>query len=596
MARSRDRSRARVDPAALAVEQGWAVVRSHPLFAPLTGWRSPTRRDDGTVPADGWAVVDLTGAIHVHPTRHADPQEWAWVFAHLLLHLGFGHAHLNWSRPDLARDAACDVVVNRFLSTLKLGRPPVPLPDQYPNGTESSLIDRFRTGTIPTGLTGCGTAGSLPDIIPANGYGRGADFQALFAAGLTAAVTAAVEVAGGARDTLAGGTGKLTPWEKARRWFIASYPLIGSVLATLEVVDDADLARAWDISVAAVDATAGELYVNPHAQHTDEEWRFILAHEALHAALAHHARAGGRDPFLWNLATDFVINGWLLEMRVGDMPDGLLHDPQFAGLSAEAVYDVITTQARRYRKLATLRGHGIGDMLGEQTGRQAGAAGVDLDEVLKRSLGTGLALHEQHGRGNLPSGLVAEIRALAQPPLPWDAQLARWFDEHFPAEESMRTYARASRRQSATPDIPRPGRHTPLETVTRRTFGVVLDTSGSMGAVLIGKALGAIGAYAAARDVPAARVVFCDAAPYDAGYLSVEQIAGRVTIRGRGGTVLQPGIDLLDRAEDFPAGAPVLVITDGWIDVLRIRREHAFLLPAAATLPFRPKGPVFRVT
>ena len=30
----------------------------------------------------------------------------------------------------------------------------------------------------------------------------------------------------------------------------------------------------------------------------------------------------------------------------------------------------------------------------------------------------------------------------------------------------------------------------------------------------------AIASYATARDVPAARVVFCDAHPYDAGYLS----------------------------------------------------------------------------
>ena len=47
----------------------------------------------------------------------------------------------------------------------------------------------------------------------------------------------------------------------------------------------------------------------------------------------------------------------------------------------------------------------------------------------------------------------------------------------------------------------------------------MLDTSGSMDAELLGKALGAIASYATARDVPAARVVFCDAVAYDAGYL-----------------------------------------------------------------------------
>jgi len=36
-----------------------------------------------------------------------------------------------------------------------------------------------------------------------------------------------------------------------------------------------------------------------------------------------------------------------------------------------------------------------------------------------------------------------------------------------------------------------------------RTFGVVLDTSGSMDRQILGKALGAISSYAQTRDVPA---------------------------------------------------------------------------------------------
>ncbi|WP_374224527.1 hypothetical protein [Streptomyces sp. ISL-94] len=47
----------------------------------------------------------------------------------------------------------------------------------------------------------------------------------------------------------------------------------------------------------------------------------------------------------------------------------------------------------------------------------------------------------------------------------------------------------------------------------------------------------------------------------------------------------------LQRAEDFPAGAPVLVITDGRCDTLRIRREHAYPVPQGASLPFTPEGP-----
>ncbi|HWD82092.1 MAG TPA: hypothetical protein VG497_24510 [Kribbella sp.] len=112
---------------------------------------------------------------------------------------------------------------------------------------------------------------------------------------------------------------------------------------------------------------------------------------------------------------------------------------------------------------------------------------------------------------------------------------------------------------------------------------------------LLGKALGAIASYSRARDVPAARVVYCDAAAYDAGYVPVDDIAGRVKVHGRGGTVLQPGVDLLERADDFPAHGPILLITDGQCDVVRVRREHAWLIPRGASLPFTARGPVFRV-
>jgi len=93
------------------------------------------------------------------------------------------------------------------------------------------------------------------------------------------------------------------------------------------------------------------------------------------------------------------------------------------------------------------------------------------------------------------------------------------------------------------------------------------------------------------------RLVFCDAAAYDHGYVRPEEIAGRVKVRGRGGTVLQPGLDLLEQARDFPKEGPVLVITDGYCENhLRVRRDHAFLVPQGNALPFKPRGPVFWVS
>ena len=327
-----------------------------------------------------------------------------------------------------------------------------------------------------------------------------------------------------------------------------------------------------------------------------EEWRFVLAHEYLHAGLMHHQRCAGRDRYLWNVACDFCVNSWLVEMGIGQMPpDGLLYDKSLQGLSAESIYDIIIREMRKYRKMGTFRGYGKGDIMSHplpQFGRLREA--VSLDEFFKNSLREGLDFHMGSSRGYLPAGLVEEIRSLTTPPIPWEVELAQWFDSRFPPLEKHRSYARPSRRQAATPHIPRPSYTLREEELKSRTFGVVVDTSGSVSARLLGLSLGAIASYAAAKDVGRVRVVFCDAEAYDAGYMTPEDLAGRVKVTGRGGTVLQPAVDLLEAARDFPPKGTILLITDGEIeDRLHVRREHAFLLPKGNRLPFAAKGKVF---
>ncbi|RSN80634.1 hypothetical protein DMH26_37245 [Streptomyces sp. WAC 05379] len=587
------------DLAAEAFAEGLRLVRANPALAAVE-FTVCRHESCEQAPRDGLLRVDSDGVLHVHPARLAEPATWAWAIAHAVLHLGFGHVPSRKGvpvQPDRADLAARCVAVNRFLLTFPVGKAPEDLPLTYPAGDEEQLAAPWRRDGVPAAYERCGTAGPEPDQLLVewtSWYGSPPDHQLAFATALTRTVSTAMDMAGGRLDSMVGEPVKKRPWQWALEWFITSYPLLGGIAAGIKLVADAELARAHGIAVAAVNAEAGEIYINPLRQFEPEEWRFILAHEMLHAALRHGDRCGTRDPYLFNVACDYVINGWLREMQVGEMPQGLLYDQEMTGLSAEEVYDRIAGDLRRMRRLATLRGKGVGDVLGAPLG--APGDYVDLDEFYRRGLCQGLDLHQQHERGFLPGGLVQEIRALSHPPLPWDARLARWFDEFVPRPEPVRTYARPSRRQASTPEIPRAGRYFPPEEIARCTFGVVLDTSGSMSAGLLGKALGAIASYAEARDVPAARVVFCDAGPYDAGYVPVTDIAGRVRVRGRGGTVLQPGIDLLLRADDFPPGAPVLVITDGWCDVLRVRREHAYLIPPGRRLPFTPRGPVFRVS
>ena len=91
------------------------------------------------------------------------------------------------------------------------------------------------------------------------------------------------------------------------------------------------------------------------------------------------------------------------------------------------------------------------------------------------------------------------------------------------------------------------------------------------------------------------KVFFADADCYDQGYMAPEDIAGKVKIKGRGGTILQPAIDALEKEKDFPKDGPILIITDGECDRLHIRRDHAFVIPRGKHLPFVPKGKVFYI-
>jgi predicted metal-dependent peptidase len=65
----------------------------------------------------------------------------------------------------------------------------------------------------------------------------------------------------------------------------------------------------------------------------------VLAHEVMHPALQHHTRRAKRDPRHWNEACDYAINPLLLDAGL-HLPDDVLVDPRFRGMSAEQIYNL----------------------------------------------------------------------------------------------------------------------------------------------------------------------------------------------------------------------------------------------------------------
>lgn len=588
----------------LALYNGYDILCRHPLFSMLDGTIIPKGshlNGKGSI-----ACVTKFGDVFVNITAKLSAEEWAYVLVHSLLHLAFGHFDKD-KMPDepvflpSVWNKSCDIYITRFLADIGFGTPILTDPASVYSiklNDERKIYEHLleTEGSTPSQIYGLNTAqacdmtGLDTPVIYKNGESN--KYAAAFSYAITHSIKKAVSNVSGydlnkKKDSLI---------TKAAKWFLSHYPLLGGLAASFQIIEDVDICHRYEIHIAAVDAEHGYIYANPSCGYTPEEWKFVLAHEYLHAGLCHHKRCQGRDQYLWNVACDYCINDWLLEMKIGDMPDeGLLYDKSLHNLSAEAIYDIIIKEMRKFKKHATFRGYGKGDIFGNSGPHFEGMdKGVTLDEFFKNSLCEGLDYHVSHSRGYLPAGLVEEVRALAMPPIPWEVQLGRWFDEQFPPLEKHRTYARPSRRQGSTPDIPRPSYVLQEKNLESRTFGVVLDTSGSMSNAQIGLALGAIASYAVSKDVPFVRLIFCDADATDAGYLAPEDLAGRVEITGRGGTILQPGIDTLEQTTDFPANGPILIITDGFIENnLKIKREHAYLIPNGNRLPFRTKGKVF---
>ncbi|MBE9228908.1 hypothetical protein IQ264_26200 [Phormidium sp. LEGE 05292] len=67
----------------------------------------------------------------------------------------------------------------------------------------------------------------------------------------------------------------------------------------------------------------------------------LFLHEVLHAALLHPLRRGVRDPQVWNIAADIVVNGMIVQQGVFQLPPGGLRDPKLEHLSVEEVYELL---------------------------------------------------------------------------------------------------------------------------------------------------------------------------------------------------------------------------------------------------------------
>lgn len=579
----------------------WAKATSHPIFAAFRSHAHLMMSDNGTgLPLS----VDHNGYIYFNPTVRWSENKLVQGFCICLLHLGMGQVKESGAK-NIYREAASFIEANRFLSGLKFAStedwPPEDvskIPAKSSNDLEIWLMNNFKESEILKFLPYDKQSFILHHNDQKKPYlnFRKPNFLDDFARGITNSIESALDVAAGRRENIFSKSEhtKSSNGQLARTWLLANFPLLSGIAGYFKIIESMDECRKMDVQVGMINVIEKVIYLNPGAGLSESEWIWVLAHEYMHAGLNHLQRQDGRDKYLWNVACDFAINSWLHELNIGSRPSiGVLYDAQFKGWSAEKIYEFITQNIRSYRKTFTLAGYDKCDMVGPDDSHV-----TDAENFCRQALVQGMFRHQSNQMTTLPADLIETIYALDQPIIPWDVQLGTWFDLHVAYPDNKRSYMRPSRRQASLSDTPLP-RIVASELLKNNahTFGVILDTSGSMSRNLLAKALGTIAQYAMSHDVPGVRLVYCDAAPYDAGYIRPDDLLTQpIKVQGRGGTFIQPAVDYFESLKDFPEDAPILVITDGFTDTFHVKRTHAYVLPKGRHLPFSSRGDVFYIS
>lgn len=128
---------------------------------------------------------------------------------------------------------------------------------------------------------------------------------------------------------------------KANIHLLLNEPFFGQLVSRLDLELCDDKNGSW-CQTAATDGN--KLYFNRDfvKSLSPKELLFVLGHEVLHCLYDHLGRRQGRDPKIWNMANDYIVNYTLKSHRLGEMPSHGLWDERFTDdMSSEEVYAIL---------------------------------------------------------------------------------------------------------------------------------------------------------------------------------------------------------------------------------------------------------------
>lgn len=234
---------------------------------------------------------------------------------------------------------------------------------------------------------------------------------------------------------------------RARTCLVVAQPFFGCLSLQLELVEVDD---PKFVNTMAVDGK--HLFYHPPFVHglKDAEVIGVIAHEVMHCAYKHMIRRGHRDPLIYNMAGDFVINADLKkaafvlpgpEINMATKPGtkGHLFDAKYDGMGTEEVYELLIQNIKRVKifisaagndpggcgAVIDAKGGGKGDKEGgEQPGQGLSEADVaTLEADWDANVRMAVATAKRANAGNVPGHLERLVGELNKPRVDWRKEL-----------------------------------------------------------------------------------------------------------------------------------------------------------------------------
>lgn len=265
----------------------------------------------------------------------------------------------------------------------------------------------------------------------------------------------------------------------ARIGLLLRHPFFGNMATRLRI----QAADEW-LMTAAVDGR--NLFFNTQFFNAmnNKEVEFVIAHEILHMVYDHLGRRDDRDPMLYNIAADYIVNNLLVRDRIGTKPKVVdcYQDFKYDKWTSEEVYDDLFKQAKKngeefVKQLGEmldehldLEGDGTED--GEGNGRPRYSK-AELDQIKDEIKEAMLQAASAAGAGNLPGEIARMIKEITEPKMDWRQLLRQQIQSTI---RSDYTFSRPNRKGWHT-GVVLPGMNF-AETID---ICIALDMSGSIG-------------------------------------------------------------------------------------------------------------------